>query len=446
MHQDLILHFLKATSQNQDIYPLLIKHLDKLDNSFAVGLREVANRQFAREAANAINIARVIVKFSNFIQKFEQGNPAINLEIAIAGYESALTVITRDNFPQGWASILQTLVTVYHQRQDILSQTIEELEKNTAQNQFKISDLTQKFEQEKQQSYDLKTQLQKVIELQTEPIKVIDFQPIVSAIQETKSPSQSFNTVILYDIENLTQGSSNPRFNFSLKDIIHDIKRYNLVNKIAGQYAYADWSDNRLRRIKPSIQKFGIEPMQIFGFNHHKNAADIQLVIDAIELIHSKPTLEVFAIVSGDGGFSCLAKKLHEHGKIVIGCAYDNHTNKLLPALCDYFVRLPDPIQPNGGKLNNSTSTVETQQFINHQHQEVLNYLRNNEPYQSSLRKDGMAFPAVHNIFLEKISGFDYKERNFKTFTAFLNSIIRDTEFKIVKSGSNHTIAKLKIT
>ena len=59
MHQDLILHFLKATSQNQDIYPLLIKHLDKLDNSFAAGLREVANRQFAREPANAINIARV---------------------------------------------------------------------------------------------------------------------------------------------------------------------------------------------------------------------------------------------------------------------------------------------------------------------------------------------------------------------------------------------------
>ncbi|BAY80586.1 hypothetical protein NIES267_00430 [Calothrix parasitica NIES-267] len=437
MHQDLILHFLKSTSQNQDIYPLLIENLDKLDNSFAVGLREVANRQFAREPANAINIARVIVKFSNLIQKFEQGNPAINLEVAIAGYESALTVINRDNFPQGWASILQALVTAYHQRQDILSQTIEELEKNTTQNQFKINDLTQQFEQEKKQSYDLKTQLKKVIDLQKEPTQKIDFQPIFSAIRETQSASQSFNTVILYDIENLTQGSSNPKFNFSFKDIIQDIKRYNLVNKIAGQYAYADWSDNRLRRIKPSIQKFGIEPMQIFGFNHHKNAADIQLVIDAIELIHSKPTLEVFAIVSGDGGFSCLAKKLHEHGKIVIGCAYDNHTNKLLPALCDYFVRLPDPIQPNGGKLNNSTSKVETQQFINHQHQEVLNYLRNNEPYQSSLRKDGMAFPAVHNIFLEKISGFDYKELGFSKFKLFLNSIIKDTEFQIAKSGSN---------
>ncbi|MEO1765511.1 MAG: hypothetical protein AAFR83_27220, partial [Cyanobacteria bacterium J06629_18] len=181
-------------------------------------LRKVANRQFAREPANAINIARVIVKFSNLIQKFEQGNPAINLEVAIAGYESALIVINRDNFPQGWASILQTLVTVYHQRQDILSQTIEELEKNTTQNQFKISDLIEKFEQEKQQTFELKAQLHKAIDYQKQPAPTIDLQPIVSAIKENKLPSQSFNTVILYDIENLTRGSRNPRFNFSLKD------------------------------------------------------------------------------------------------------------------------------------------------------------------------------------------------------------------------------------
>ncbi len=104
--------------------------------------------------------------------------------------------------------------------------------------------------------------------------------------------------------------------------------------------------------------------MQIFGFSTHKNAADIQLVIDAVELIHSKPSLEVFAIVSGDGGFSCLAKKLHEYGKIVIGCGYDNHTNKLLPAVCDYFVRLPDPGQ-HQNETSISTGTVEPPQLRN---------------------------------------------------------------------------------
>ncbi|MEL6165450.1 MAG: NYN domain-containing protein, partial [Cyanobacteria bacterium J06628_3] len=380
------------------------------------------------EPANAINIARVIVKFSNLIQKFEQGNPSVNLEIAIAGYESALIVINRDNFPQGWASILQTLVTVYHQRQKILSKTIEELENNTTQNQSKINDLIEKFEQEKQQTFELKAQLHKAIDYQKQPEPTIDLEPIVSAIKENKLPSQSFNTVILYDIENLTRGSRNPRFNFSLKDITGKIKRYNLVDKIAGQYAYADWSNSKLNRIKSDIQELGIEPMQIFGFSSHKNAADIQLVIDAVELIHSKPSLEVFAIISGDGGFSCLAKKLHEYGKIVIGCGYDNQTNRLLPAISDYFVRLPDPIQQN-------------------QNQEVLNYLKTNQPYQSSLRQDGVDISIVHQVFREQISGFDYHELGFRRFKLFLNSIIKGTEFQIVQIeiSQNHSSSKLKI-
>jgi uncharacterized LabA/DUF88 family protein len=364
MHQDLILHFLKAISQNQDIYPLLVEHLDKLDDTFASELRNFASLKFASQPTKAASIANIIVKFCNSIAKFEQGNHASNLEIAIAGYESALKVITREAFPQIWAEIQQNLIGAYQQRQQILSTTITELKENTVENKTQINDLTEKFGQEQQQSCELKAQLLKVMESQKEPASTMDLQPIVSAIQQIKTPSQSFNTVVLYDIENLTLGSSNPQFLFSLKEITENIKRYNLVDKIAGQYAYADWSDSRLNRIRSDIQELGIETMQIFGFSNQKNAADIQLVIDAVELIHSKPSLEVFAIVSGDGGFSCLAKKLHEYGKIVIGCAYENHTNKLLPAVCDYFVRLPDPAK-NSNEIDNATSTFETPKLRN---------------------------------------------------------------------------------
>ncbi|MEA5597176.1 NYN domain-containing protein [Rivularia sp. UHCC 0363] len=357
MHEDLIRHFLKHTSQNQDIYPLLANNLDKLDRNFALGLREFAKQEFVKQPASAIKVARVIVKLSSLIQRFEQGNPASNLEIAIAGYESALTVITHETFPQGWVSIQQTLVSVYQQRQDILSTTINELKENTVKTQTQINDLTEKFRQEKQQSCELKAELLKVMESPNHSAPVIDLQSLVSAIQETKLPTEQFNTVIFYDIENLTLGNSNPQFNFSLTDIIGKVKGYNLVNQIAGQYAYADWSDSRLKPIRRDIQQFGIETMQIFDFNGLKNAADIQLVIDAVELIHSKPSLQVFVIVSGDGGFSCLAKKLHEYGKIVIGCGYDNHTNSIFTAVCDYFVRLPDPVQRTNG-ISNSTTTV----------------------------------------------------------------------------------------
>ena len=443
MHQDLILHFLKAISQNRDINPLLVEHLDKLDRNFALGLREFAKKEFVEKPTQATDLARIIVNFGNIIQNFEQGDCAGNLEIAIAGYESALTIFTREKSLQNWASIQQNLISVYQQRQDILSITITELKENTVQAQTQINNLTEEFQQEKHLSCELKAQLLEVMESQ-QPASAIDLQPIVSAIKEIKAPYQSFNTVILYDIENLIKGYSNPKFNFSLEDIIGKIKRYNLVNQIAGQYAYADWSNSKLRKIKNDIQQLGIEPMQIFGFSNNRNAADIQLVIDAVELIHSKPSLQVFAIVSGDGGFSCLAKKLHEYGKIVIGCGYDNHTNKLLPAVCDYFVRLPDPV-PHRRETSDSTATVEPPQLRNNLHQEVLNYLRTNQPYQSSLRQDGVDFSIVHRVFKEQISDFDYQQLGFSKFKKFLNSIIQGTEFKIVCVDENKKIPMLKI-
>ncbi len=443
MRQDLILCFLKDISQNKDINPLLGEHLDKLDRNFALGLREFASRTFANQPAKTVSIARLIVKFSNLIENFEQGNRSINLEIAIAGYESALTVITREAFPPDWSDIQQNLISVYQQRQDILSKTITELKENTVQTQSKINNLTEQFNQEKQQSCELKAQLLQVMQFQKQPALTIDLQPIVSAIQEIKTPYQSFNTVILYDIENLTEGNSNPKFNFSLEDITQKIKRYSLVNKIAGQYAYADWSDSRLSRIKNDIQQLGIEPIQIFGFSNHKNAADIQLVIDAVELIHSKPSLEVFAIVSGDGGFSCLAKKLHEYGKVVIGCGYENQTNDIFAAVCDYFIRLPASVQKN---LDETTAKVEQgKNKKKNNYKFVLEYLRTNEPYQTALKQNGVCFSDVQKVFKEQVSGFDYKKQGFSQFKKFLNSVIQGTKFKIVQSGSNNSIAKLKI-
>ncbi|WP_414623609.1 NYN domain-containing protein [Calothrix sp. CCY 0018] len=266
--------------------------------------------------------------------------------------------------------------------------------------------------------------------------------------------SQTFNTVILYDIENLTKGNNNPQFNFSLEDITQKIKRYNLVDKIAGQYAYADWSNNKLSQMKKEVQQLGIEPIQIFGFSNHKNAADIQLVIDAVELIHSKPSLEVFAIVSGDGGFSCLVKKLHEYGKIVIGCSHESQTNNIFVAVCDYFIRLPASVQQNPDEINNCTETAaknKAQAKKNkpkankNDYQKVLAYLKTNEPHRTSLKQSGIDFSILHKVFKEQISGFDYKQEGFSQFQKFLNSTIQGTEFKIVCVDKNTKTSRLKI-
>ncbi len=86
----------------------------------------------------------------------------------------------------------------------------------------------------------------------------------------------------------------------------------------------------------------GIEPIQIFGFakGNMKNAADIQLVIDALEILYTKEFIDTFVIVSGDGGFSALAKRLSSYGKRVIGCSYRSTVNHIFVNVCDDFIYL----------------------------------------------------------------------------------------------------------
>lgn len=156
----------------------------------------------------------------------------------------------------------------------------------------------------------------------------------------------SFNTVILYDTENLIGGYAkcNMLYNLSIKDILDKINKKN-IGKVAIHRAYANWSDSRLNVLKGDIVQLGIEPIQMFGFGRgpQKNASDIQLVIDAVDIALTRPSIEIFVIVSGDGGFSALAKKLHEYGKLVIGCAFEKTTNKVFSNVCDDFIWLEEP-------------------------------------------------------------------------------------------------------
>ncbi len=158
------------------------------------------------------------------------------------------------------------------------------------------------------------------------------------------------NTAIFYDIENLIGGygaSIEAIKSLSLKKIVEEIRKVELLAEggIAIQRAYADWSNPRLGVLRSEIIDLGIEPIQSFGFGKGtavKNNSDIQLAIDAVDIAYVRPALETFVIVSGDGGFGALAKKLHEYGKAVVGCALQGTKNDSFKAVCDHFVSLPE--------------------------------------------------------------------------------------------------------
>ncbi|MBD2335480.1 CHAT domain-containing protein [Calothrix sp. FACHB-156] len=118
---EFLLQVLKATNKSNSnaevIHPLLqVKH-ELLDMEFAEVLRNWATATLANlETAQAQSIANDTGNFSNILQEFPLGNRANNLEIAITGYEIALTFFTQDRFPIDWARTQNNLGIAYSDR------------------------------------------------------------------------------------------------------------------------------------------------------------------------------------------------------------------------------------------------------------------------------------------------------------------------------------------
>ncbi len=81
---------------------------------------------------------------------------------------------------------------------------------------------------------------------------------------------------------------------------------------------YGDFSSPRLKSWADILQKFAIDPYQQFAYTTGKNASDIALVIDAMDLLHSG-RFDGFCLVSSDSDFTRLASRLREEGADVYG-------------------------------------------------------------------------------------------------------------------------------
>ena len=114
--------------------------------------------------------------------------------------------------------------------------------------------------------------------------------------------------------------------------------------RVVARRAYADWSyfaDDRRLLARAQVELIEI-PQRLGG--SRKNAADIKMAVDAIELAYERGFITTFAIGTGDSDFTPLVHKLRELDKRVIGIGVQSSTSALLPPACDEFLfydRLP---------------------------------------------------------------------------------------------------------
>ena len=108
--------------------------------------------------------------------------------------------------------------------------------------------------------------------------------------------------------------------------------------RVVTRRAYADWTMwENARRSLVRHQVELIEIPQQMGASR-KNAADIKMAVDAVELAFEHSYVTTFVICTGDSDFTPLVHKLRELNKRVIGIGLRASTSKLLPPACDEFL------------------------------------------------------------------------------------------------------------
>ena len=141
---------------------------------------------------------------------------------------------------------------------------------------------------------------------------------------------------LFIDYENLAIGARDDLgIQFDFKPIADALAER---GRVVVRRAYADWSSfEEDRRMLADNQVELIEIPQRRG-RVRKNAADIKMAVDAVELAFERDYVTVFVVCTGDSDFTPLVQKLRELNKRVIGVGLQASTSAMLPPACDEFL------------------------------------------------------------------------------------------------------------
>src|SRR5829696_4916508 len=154
-------------------------------------------------------------------------------------------------------------------------------------------------------------------------------------------PDEEARIALFIDHENLVIGAREIGRGFDVGPIMDALAER---GRVVARRAYADWTlfaGDRRTLVEHNCELIDI-PQRTGAVR--KNAADIKLAVDAMELAYERGFVSTFVICSGDSDFTPLVAALRALNRRVIGIGVRGSTSSLLPPACDEFLfydRLP---------------------------------------------------------------------------------------------------------
>ena len=215
-------------------------------------------------------------------------------------------------------------------------------------------------------------------------------------------PREAPNAALLIDFDNVTMGMRSDLAK-ELKNLLDsDI----IKGKVTVQRAYADWRRYPQYIVPLSEASIDLIFAPAYG-SSKKNATDIRMAIDGIELVFIRPEIGTFILLTGDSDFSSLVLKLKEYGKYVIGIGIQESSSDILVQNCDEYYSYT-ALTGLSRTSEHTSGAPDAWQCV----EEAV--------AQMASRGDVMRSDRLKQVIMEMSPSFDERNLGFKKFSKFL--------------------------
>jgi uncharacterized protein (TIGR00288 family) len=229
---------------------------------------------------------------------------------------------------------------------------------------------------------------------------------------------ETLHAALLIDFDNVTMGMRSD-LSKELKNLLDsDV----IKGKVSVQRAYADWRRYPQYIVPLSEASVDLIFAPAYG-SSKKNATDIRMAIDAVELVFIRPEIGTYILLTGDSDFSSLVLKLKEYGKYVIGVGIQESSSDILVQNCDEYYSYTS--------LTGLTKTTELPG-------------RGRDPWvlvkdavaKMVSRDDVMRSDRLKQVMQELDPSFDEKAIGFSKFSKFLSEAASRGLLELIKVGN----------
>ena len=233
------------------------------------------------------------------------------------------------------------------------------------------------------------------------------------------------NIALLIDADNASHAGIDP-----VLTVLAELGQVNI------RRAYGNWAKPALAKWNQITHRYGLQPMQQFDLTKGKNATDMAMTIDAVDLLYAGK-VDGFGIMSSDSDFTPLVTRLRQDGLIVYGFGSAKAPEAFKTA-CTRYIDVDKLIHNEAAEEPREEPAAKAAETSDYQ--ELINLLGS---AWKAAKRDENGFASLSEVgnIAGNRSSFDVRNHGFKRLSDLFRS---DEHFKVENRDGHYYVKRVR--